>query len=249
MRVLVTRPQASGARTAAALAALGHRADLLPLFEPVHDRAAAAAALARPATGLIITSAEAVRAITTPIAASVLARPVYAVGERTAEAAREKGFTRVENVGGTGAALADLVATAGGCGDAPYIYLAGEPRSSQLEAGLKAAGISCETVVVYHMRAIEYKPEVFLGHLSPEPDVVLLYSEETAARFFALVGQLSGGALGKTGFLCLSERIAGAVPRQYDRQVEVAEKPSESSLLELLSKAKVAVGGSHGTKA
>ena len=46
MRVLITRPESRAGKTAAKLKELGHEVARLPLFTPVHDRAAAEAACA-----------------------------------------------------------------------------------------------------------------------------------------------------------------------------------------------------------
>ena len=85
MRIAVTRPQTDGERTAANLRARGHEVLLAPLMriEPV------IADLGRGFAAVIVTSANAASAIADhPARAVLLKLPVYAVGRRSAEAAR-----------------------------------------------------------------------------------------------------------------------------------------------------------------
>lgn len=65
MRIVVTRPQRSGERTAAKLEALGHEPVLLPLFHPIHHGERAISALSAPLAAIAVTSAEALRALDT----------------------------------------------------------------------------------------------------------------------------------------------------------------------------------------
>ena len=85
MRVVVTRPQADGERTAAALEALGHEVLVAPLMriEPI------AADLAGTWSAIVITSANALQAAPATIDKTL---PVFAVGDRSAEAARRAGM-------------------------------------------------------------------------------------------------------------------------------------------------------------
>src|SRR6516165_6941390 len=94
MRLLVTRPQHDGERTAARLRARGHHVTLAPLLrvEPVDFE------LPRePLSAVAITSANAARAIARhPRRDALIALPVFTVGRHTAEAARAAGFRAVE---------------------------------------------------------------------------------------------------------------------------------------------------------
>jgi uroporphyrinogen-III synthase len=55
MRVLITRPESRAGKTAAKLVELGHEVARLPLFTPVHDRAAAEDAIATPHASIAVT--------------------------------------------------------------------------------------------------------------------------------------------------------------------------------------------------
>ena len=237
MRVLVTRPQESAARTAGLLEERGHEPVLLPLFRAEHDVAAASSATDHPASALIVTSAEAIRAIAAAntLPASFLSLPVFAVGGKTADAARKAGFARAIAANGDGAALADLIAAhLTNASKTPLLYLAGEPRSPALEEALDRLDLPARTVTVYRMQPIDYSFAELNAVFAAPIDAVLLYSYETARRFFALLDGLDGTPGIAARFLCLSAKVAEAVPPVYANRINVAKTPSEHSLLALL---------------
>src|SRR3954465_14164919 len=108
MAILVTRPEPDNQTTAAALRARGLEVLVAPMlrFEPVafHDDADARFG------AVIVSSANALRAIETDLAGSrLLTLPLFAVGERSAKAARRAGFGDVIVADGNAAALRDLI--------------------------------------------------------------------------------------------------------------------------------------------
>src|SRR6185503_6927121 len=107
MAVLVTRPLPDGETTAADLRARGFAAITAPMlrFEPFGFRDDEDVAYG----AVLVTSANALRAVETGIAASRLLKlPLFAVGERTAAAARAVGFAEVVVGEGDAEALRDL---------------------------------------------------------------------------------------------------------------------------------------------
>lgn len=231
MRVLVTRPQPAASATAESLAALGHEPLLLPLARTVHDRAAGRAALERPFDALVVTSAEALRAIA-PMPVAILAHRIYCTGPATAGHAAEAGFTDIVAAEGTGLSLAARIAA-----EQPgrLLYLAGEPRSPDLEEKLGEAGMPLETVVCYRMEETEPDAAALSALIDPAPEVVLLYSRESALRFFRLpVVTTRPDRFDDTRFLCISEKTASVVPNRFAGAVTLAANPSEDGLFALL---------------
>lgn len=232
MRVIVTRPPDSAARTAEKLIRLGHEPVLLPVSAPVHDAQAATDALGRPHTALAITSAEAVRALTHLDLSAHHETPVYAVGEMTADAARTVGFRTVEAGPGDGERLAGLLAERG---IQDILYLAGSPRAPRFEAGLRTAGLRFRTAETYRMHEIGWTQDQWAS-LHPFPDAVLLYSAETARRFFKrTLALLPDASEHLFHVLCLGPQIATDVPQKDTIALHVAEHPREDDLLLLLS--------------
>src|SRR5215510_4131726 len=127
MRIVVTRPQTDGERTAKALRARGHTVLVAPLMrvEPI------AADLGGAWSAVIVTSANAPKAIENNPARDSLARlPLFAVGHRSAEAARETGFKDVVSANGDLRDLVRLIEVRRARERAPLLYLAGEDRAA-----------------------------------------------------------------------------------------------------------------------
>jgi uroporphyrinogen-III synthase len=239
MRVLVTRPASSGARTARKLEAHGHEALLLPLTEAVHDPDTAQAALAATRGPIAITSAEAIRALQ-PLGAALaphLQRSLFAVGKATADEAAKAGFATIFHTGSGGEELADLIAAEQSIlADWPLTYLAGTPRAAGLEARLAHHGIAVNVFECYRMMPVDPSDAALqevLGH--PPADAILFYSSHSAERFFGLdfIGQRID-LLKNIRLLCLSATIATIVPYGLQSQMEIASTPEEDSLLGLL---------------
>src|SRR5262247_1268333 len=115
MHLLVTRPEPDNARTAAALRARGHVVTLAPVLRVEID--AQAALGGGPWGAVLITSANAVRAVAEhPRRGELFAVPVFAVGRRSAEAARAAGFAEVASADGGADDLARLVAARAAAG-------------------------------------------------------------------------------------------------------------------------------------
>lgn len=240
MRVLVTRPRIAAEKTVNRLEALGHEPVALALFEPVHDLDAVSKSAIEPASGLVLTSSEAIRALETigKLPEDFLALPVFAVGEKTAEAAQNLGFASIKIAEGDGKALAGLIVQSHQKNSTPLLYLAGEPRSPALEEALSAHDIAIKIITAYRMQALEITAAEIRALFFRPVDAILLYSQMSAKRFFALATMLEPGelqaALGNANFLCLSPAIANIVPRHFAAAVRIAQKPSETSLFELL---------------
>src|SRR5690606_28928954 len=124
------RPADDARRTALQLAADGHQAVVEPLLtiEPV-----AVSAPSGPFAAATITSANAARvAATDARLAGFRALPLYAVGARSAAAARAAGFRDVSEAGGEAGSLAALLRAR--VPGARVLYLAGEQRARDVAA-------------------------------------------------------------------------------------------------------------------
>lgn len=240
MRVLVTRPPHPGERTARRLAEMGHEPIMLPLSAPAHDPDAAFAALAATDGPISVTSAEAIRVLTErPVdLAPHLSRPLYAVGDATAEEARAAGFRDVTASTGDGADLADRIAQrdTARSDKTPLLYLAGLPRAETFETRAAELGFTVETVECYRMRRLDIPDQLLRDLFSAhEPDAILFYSRRTAKDFFALKEiSTNRDALIGVRLLCLSQAIADAVPETLQGQTAVPSSPDETALLSLL---------------
>lgn len=251
MRVLVTRPEPDGERTARRLSGLGHKTVRMPLFETVITASVDDLPTAAEISGLIATSARAFAMFQTgDVIRSGLANvPIHAVGAATAQAAIEAGFLDVRDGGGTAQALSQTLGYAWQHArkeaepadpenrTTSIVYIAGVPRTPFIETALIAENIDHSVVECYKMMKISYSTDILKSDiLSPVPDVVLLYSANAARRFSALAApQELREMLSLTRFLCLSPAIAAELPQNWQARAIVAERPDEASLLESLT--------------
>jgi uroporphyrinogen-III synthase len=232
MRVLVTRPEPDGERTAAKLHALGHDVMLAPLLRVE----AVDADLDGTWDAVALTSMNAVRAVAGHSGLErVVACPVYAVGGRTADAAFAQGFANVVSADGD---LSDLVRLMKSHlhGGARVLYLAGEDRSGDLAGELAPAGIMVATRVVYRaVAASQFAAEVRAALAAGTIEGVLHFSRRTAAIYLACAAAsgVTARALAPAHY-CLSQQVVEPLLAAGARQVDVAEEPTETALISLI---------------
>jgi uroporphyrinogen-III synthase len=228
MRVAITRSQADGERSAATLRAQGHDALVAPLIrvEPI------AASLAGDWSGIVITSANATA--TRGTSHKLLALPLYAVGARSAAAAREAGFTDVTSADGDARDLVAVIASQHR-DPKPLLYLAGGDRAADLVADLARHGIKAEMRVVYRAVTAPLPAALIDGLRTGTLDAVLHYSQRSAENFVAgaRAAMVEGEAL-RLRHLCLSEQVAAPLRAAGAADVAVAPHPDEAALIELL---------------
>lgn len=227
MRVVVTRPQADGERTAAVLEALGHEVLVAPLMriEPV------AVDLAGTWSAIVITSANALQAAAAPGFKSL---PVFAVGARSAEAARQMGFATVNAADGDTKDLARLIAARSAGAKAPLLYLAGADRAGDLVAELRTHGIRAELKIVYRAVAEPF-PSVLAAVLEAgDVDAVLHFSRRSVDAYLSCSRDLLRDAVAPIHY-CLSARAAEPLRLAGATRIHIAAKPDEASLLALIS--------------
>ena len=230
MRVVVTRPQSDGERTAAVLRARGHEVLVAPLMRVE----SIAANLGGEWRAVVVTSANAPIAIMESAARSALiGLPLFAVGQRSAEAGRQAGFRDVVSADGDARDLVRLIATRVTGGGAPLLYLAGEDRAADLLGDLSARGIAAEMRVVYRGVTVSFPLELTKALEAREVDAVLHFSRRSADNYVAGAKRagIAGPALA-VRHLCLSAQVAEALAEAG--RIAIAARPDEAALIELL---------------
>jgi uroporphyrinogen-III synthase len=223
--VWITRAEPGASATAERLRAL----DLEPLVSPVLEvRPLDAAIELQGAAALAFTSANAVRAFAARTPARAL--PVFAVGEATAQTARDAGFAAIESGAKTGdgdvAALARLITAR-----RPGLVLnptAAEP-AADLAALLRPAGVPVRTVALYE--TVPAEPAQALAALNSIRSA-LVHSPKAARR---LAGLLDAAALARLNFACISEAVARPLVEAGARRTRVAASPTDAALLKLVT--------------
>lgn len=242
MAVLVTRPHPDDEATASALRARGFEVLRAPMlrFEPVpfHDDADARYG------AIIVTSANALRAIASHLADSRLLKlRLFAVGEHTAAAARDAGFTEVITAGGDAGALRDLVLAAVKSKQlkkaSTLLYLAGADLARDLAGELGEKGFTVVTHTTYRMIPASSLPrEICDAFVANQVEAVLHYSRRSARAF--LDAARSGGVEISALALpqcCISATVAAVLRDAGATQVIAAAGTDENALFEALSRA------------
>lgn len=221
MRVLVTRPDPGCAATADRLKALGHDPVKLPLlsFAPVTDPLPDPAKFA----AIAFTSTNAISALDQRgELAAFVHLPAFAVGSKTAAAARAAGFTTVIDAAGTVGNLADTILAARP--DGPLLYPAARHRAGDLELLLERGGQKTRTVPVYEMLATP------VGTPDTGPlDIALFYSRRTAEAFVALTPRPQPKIC-----LCLSAQVALPLRDAKIGPLHIAKAPNDDAIFDAL---------------
>ncbi|MBP2301721.1 uroporphyrinogen-III synthase [Azospirillum picis] len=237
-RLLVTRPLEDAAPLVRRLRALGHDSviepmlSIVPVEGPEPDLSNVQA--------LLFTSANGVRAYAKRT--SRRDRPVHAVGDATARAARDAGFPEIDSASGDVYALAERVRLQRDPAGGTLLHVAGSKVAGDLAGLLGASGFTVQRSVMYDAvpsRRLSEATATFLRTSSIGG--VLFFSPRTARSFVRLLAEAGLVDCCRTvDAFCLSPAVAEAARTYGDggvtpwRSVRVASRPEQDALLELL---------------
>jgi uroporphyrinogen-III synthase len=234
MRVLVTRPELDARREADALIARGHEPVMAPLLQI--EFLPSVSLNLEGAQALIVTSRNALRALATHEELDeALQLPLFAVGEATARAARELGFTEVTIGPGTGAGLLPLIRREVHPEKGALVHLSAEAVAFDLKPTLEEEGFEVRRTVLYRAHpAPALADDIVAGLSSGAVSGVILLSPRTAKTFAALA-ERQGVVTNAKGPVCycLSQSVAEAVT-PLGLEVRVPVHPREEDVLALL---------------
>lgn len=223
-RVWVTRARPGAERTAGRLTALGFVPVVVPLLEirtldVVPDL-----------TGIDALAFTSLNGVAAFVARSVeRSLPVLAVGDATARAALDAGFAEVRSAGGDVGALAALIRQEAG-GRTILHPCAAQP------AGDLAGAVGDGTVV----RALPVYGARETGAVPPKDRDAVLFHSPRAAR--ALPRGMEGGVA-----VALSPAVAAPLSDRGFTAVHIAAAPTETALLEALTRAAATALGNPGS--
>ncbi len=220
MRIWITRAQPGADATAERLRAL----HFAPVITPVLQVQALQDAPSLEGVGAVaFTSGNAVRAFAGLIAEREL--PVFAVGDSTAAAAREAGFTQVTSAAGDVSALADRIAQDRQDFVGEVLYPAPAEPAGDLVAALADRGVPARSLPVYRTAAADFTTP-------PDIDAVMIHSAK-AARRLAQDPALAPAAPAMAA-ICISAAAAEPLSDAGFREILVASAPNEAAMLEAL---------------
>ncbi|RTL53981.1 MAG: uroporphyrinogen-III synthase [Bradyrhizobiaceae bacterium] len=237
MAILVTRPYPDNEKTAQGLRARGFDVLVSPALrlEPLpfhYDTEVNYDAV-------IVTSANAVRAVQDdPALGPLHGLKLFAVGDASAQMARQAGFTNVVSASGDGAALREAV-TAGLKKGTTLCYLAGADLGRDLTIELGERGYTVITHTTYRMMPVPvFDDAAMTAFKTNSVDAVLHYSRRSA-RSFVEAAQASGIEILALALrhVCISETVASILREAGAGRIVVARAPDENAIFEALDRA------------
>jgi uroporphyrinogen-III synthase len=242
MAVLVTRPHPDNEATAAALRARGFEVLLAPMLR--FEALAFQDDLDTRYGAVIVTSANALRGFEQhPAGQRLLKLPLFAVGRRTAAAARDVGFDKVISADGDATALREAVLARVKARElkkaSPLLYLAGSDLARDLAGDLGERGFTVVTQTTYRMIPVLDLPrEVSEGFAANRIKAVLHYSRRSA-RAFLEAARAAGVEISALAIpqCCISDAVASVVRDAGATQVMTARAPDENALLDAVIRA------------
>jgi len=237
MRLVVTRPLEDANILAERLTELGHVVFVEPMLtiKPVLP----AAMPGRPLQAILLSSSHAARLLATHTDLHDV--PVLAVGEKTADVARETGFLQVEAAEGDAVSLAALVRKRLLPSGGPLLYVTGREIARDLQSELQADGYVVERRVIYKAESSDALSDELIERLrAGDADGVVLLSPRTAATWRELVAKAGvSDRLGRLVHYCLSQAVADALQDEHPAKLHsiVAARPAMTSMIDAIGPA------------
>ncbi len=176
---------------------------------------------------IVFTSAQGVRHH--PLDPAYLDVPVFTVGDRTAEAAGRRGYRHLYSARGNLSDLQRLIVTTVPRPAYVVHFSAMEP-AGDLVGYLNMSGYEADRYVVYETEPVEDEALVRAFQALPALDGIITHSAKGARR----LAQIISGRRWHGIVFCISEACAAELREVPGLLVEVAARPTEQSLMNLL---------------
>lgn len=229
--VIITRPEPGLGETASAVAGLGWEPVLAPAL---HIRSCQVGALPRQVAALLLTSGQAVAMAVACVPPSV---PVFAVGDRTAQKAREAGFTTVYSAHGNAQALEHLLCQHCAPALGSLLLFSGVGQGMELAASLRAQGFRVVRRVAYRADPVDALPAL-VDHalLAGQIAAILFFSARSAQSWLKRVPSVGMGACVRgVRAVVISEAVVKTLRQAgWQGPVSVAATPDAPAMLQTL---------------
>ncbi len=226
--VLVTRPEPGASRTARQLCAAG----LVPIVAPflLTTMLRVRLPMEQP-QAIVAASGNAAEALPPDLRHL----PLLAVGDATAQRAREAGFADVRSANGDAADLARLASARLDPAAGPVMLATGRGQGAALARDLRRQGFRVHRRAVYSADPVAEFPQAAADALANRSvRAALFFSAETARAFVRLLPRTSRVTLAGVDALAIGS-MAGDVLRPLPwRAVRVALRPTQDGVLALI---------------
>ncbi len=223
MRIWVTRSAPDNARTVNNLLALGHDPLAAPVLEirPISS----VAATERP-QAMVFTSRNGVRHH--PMSGDCLDIPVFAVGNKTADAASNLGYRQVWSANGDVVALQRLILDM--LPPSRIVHFCGEHSAGDLKGYLNQFGYRVDRQTVYTAQPIPLRWMLDIRQSLPKIDGIVVHSPRGAER----VGRLIRGADWSGQIWCISKACTDFLAHCRNVEISYAQSPVEAAIMDLI---------------
>ncbi len=235
MLILLTRAIDESLRTAARLSCKGHEVVLSPVIEMVPTGALWPTGVV---DCVIATSARAFELLSSardwPSPEVCRLIPLLLVGERTAEAARERGFAGSALIAPNSKALAAKIEFRFSARQR-IVYLAGRDRSPDLENKLAELGHSLELVEVYAAQPAQFMTTDALALSEAGKIAAVLHYSRRSTEIYLKLARNAGFDLSRVNHVCISPNAAAPLLAAGIHEVLVAKTPNEQAMFAIVN--------------
>jgi len=235
MLVALTRPRADSERLAAELAPAGIDTVISPVLEIVIEPPEGFDPAGHQA--VLLTSRNGAEALAESTVLRTLR--ILAVGDATAERARQLGFAEVESADGDADALIALAVDRLAPADGPVMHARGRETRGNVSPRLSEHGFDIESVVLYRAEPVaELEAAMQRALTDGRLDGVLAFSPRSMGRFADLVAAAGlAESLRPVVLYAMSAAVAEAAARLPWGKVVIAAAPTQEALLETVAAA------------
>lgn len=229
MRIWVTRTEPDNRSTAARLQALGHDVVSVPVLG-VRPFSTEQPDLLPDA--IVFTSMNGVRHHAAR--AQYKALPVFVVGDATAGAARDAGYSDVRSAGGDVRDLQRLILN-DLAPPARIVHFGARETAGDLKGFLRRFGYLVERRIVYTAQAVAIRWLLQVRTELPSIDGILVHSPRAAER----VARVLAGTSWRGNVWCLSEACALRLTDLPGIRLHFSSRPNEAALIEMVRQDRV----------
>ena len=180
---------------------------------------------------IIFTSANAIKYFDTKLIDKKIL--IFCVGEATERKVRSCGFQNIVSAEGNVNNLKELIIQNFEPSSGKMLYVSGETISNELDKDLSSHGYTVERIITYSAQFIENLDENFIQSLKKNiPDIVYIYSANSAASFLRLIKNYDIGNLWmNTNLMCISEKTSSVLNEIKWKKIFIFRPGEEEFLL------------------
>ena len=180
---------------------------------------------------IIFTSANAIKYFDTKLIDKKIL--IFCVGEATERKVRSIGFQNIISAEGNVNNLKELIIQNFEPSSGKMLYVSGETISNELDKDLSTHGYTVERIITYSAKFIENLDENFIQSLKKNiPDIVYIYSANSAASFLRLIKNYDIGNLWmNTNLMCISEKTSSVLNEIKWKKIFIFRPGEEEFLL------------------